>query len=203
MTTISPSRCRTTIYSAHVSSIPSPTLSLLASTTSSSDVPAISYANALVNSRTYLLQKVRVRLVPTFGTNVASLVDKSKHVCFDFDYDTVLLSLDDGEPDVDDPAHIVNALRAIGTHALNLLHAVETWSIYRWYCPLRSTPRLLPRLSRRRLTVSRRLPVSKNILLLLRWWLSVSTESATYATNPYTAFRPLIQPVPPILTPAA
>ena len=56
---------------------------------------------------------------------VASFVDKSKLVCFDFDYDTVLLSLDDDEPDVDDPAYITTALRAIGTYAPNLLHAVE------------------------------------------------------------------------------
>ena len=33
-----------------------------------------------------LEKKVRVRLVPTFGMKVASFVDKSKHVCFDFDY---------------------------------------------------------------------------------------------------------------------
>ena len=32
-----------------------------------------------------LEKKVRVRLVPTFGMKVASFVDKSKHVCFDFD----------------------------------------------------------------------------------------------------------------------
>ena len=49
----------------------------------------------------------------------------TKHVCFDFDYDTVLLSLDDDEPDVDDPARIADALRAIGTHAPYFLHAVE------------------------------------------------------------------------------
>ena len=72
-----------------------------------------------------LEKKVRVRLVPTFGMKVASFVDKSKHVCFDFDYDTVLLSLDDDEPDVDDPIYIANALRAIGTYAPNLLHAVD------------------------------------------------------------------------------
>ena len=65
---------------------------------------------------------MRVRLVPTFGPKVASFVDKSKHVCFDFDYDTVLLSLDDDEPDIDD---VANTLRAIGLYAPNLLHAVE------------------------------------------------------------------------------
>ena len=68
---------------------------------------------------------MRVRLVPTFGEKVASLVDKSKHVCFDFDYDTVLLSLDDDEPDIDDAVDIANTLRAINLHAPNLLHAVE------------------------------------------------------------------------------
>jgi hypothetical protein len=71
-----------------------------------------------------LEKKVRVRLIPTFGMKVASFVDSSKYVCFD--YDTVMLSLDDdGEPDVDDPSDIASALRAIGTHAPNLLYAVE------------------------------------------------------------------------------
>ena len=73
-----------------------------------------------------LEEKVRVRLVPTFGQNTyASCVEKSKHVCFDFDFDTVLLSLDDGEPVVDAAADITNTLHAIGLHAPNLLHAVE------------------------------------------------------------------------------
>ena len=77
-----------------------------------------------------LEKKVRVRLIPTFGMKVASFVDKSRYVCFDFDYDTVLLSLDDDEPDVDDPVDIANALRAIGTRAPNLLHVrLSTWSI--------------------------------------------------------------------------
>ena len=68
---------------------------------------------------------MRVRLVPTFGPKVASFVDKSKHVCFDFDYDIVLLSLDDDEPDIDDTVDIANTIRAIGLHAPNLLHAVR------------------------------------------------------------------------------
>ena len=72
-----------------------------------------------------LEKKVRVRLVPTFGMKVASFVDKSKHVCFDFNYDTVLLSLDDDEPDVDDPVKTAHALRDISFHAPNLLHAGE------------------------------------------------------------------------------
>ena len=72
-----------------------------------------------------LEKKVRVRLVPNFGEKVASLADKSKHVCFDFDYDTVLLSLDDDEPDTDDAVDIANTLRAINLHAPSLLHAIE------------------------------------------------------------------------------
>jgi hypothetical protein len=56
---------------------------------------------------------------------VTSSVDKSKHVCFDFDYDTVLLSLDDDEPDVDDPVEIAHALSDISVYAPNPLHAVE------------------------------------------------------------------------------
>ena len=72
-----------------------------------------------------LEKKVRVRLVPTFGEKVAALADKSKLVCFDFDYDTVLLSLDDDEPDIDDPVDIANTLRAIKLRAPNLLHAIE------------------------------------------------------------------------------
>ena len=100
------------------------------------DTPGISYLqhrrarthtirNCTRELEAILEKKVRIRLVPTFGVWVAAFVDKSKYVCFDFDYDSVLLSLDDDEPDVDDPVDIENALRAIRIHTPYLLHAVD------------------------------------------------------------------------------
>ena len=112
---------------------------------------------------------------------------------------SVLLSLDDDEPDVDDPVDIANALCAIRAHTPNLLHAVDrvvNLPVVLQYLP-KNTSRLLPRLSKRLLAVSYRLPViSRTTLLPLHWRLNVSTESAISTTGPYVTLQSSIQPVP-------
>ena len=56
---------------------------------------------------------------------MASRVDISKQVCFDFDYNEVLATLDDGETDVDRASEIANVLRLAKDPYSNLLHAVN------------------------------------------------------------------------------
>ena len=75
--------------------------------------------------RLILNKHIRVRIVPTFGEKVASRVDISKQVCFDFDYNEVLATLDDGETDVDRPSEIANVLRLAKEPYSNLLHVVN------------------------------------------------------------------------------
>ena len=75
--------------------------------------------------RLILKKDIRVRIVPTFGEKVASRVDISKKVCFDFDYDAVLATLDDGETDVDCVSEITNVLRLAKDPFRHLLHAVD------------------------------------------------------------------------------